>query len=72
MEDSIPKSKGEDQLDKNLAEQLEWIQLPEELDSLSNKYALDENKEISIGTFTMTAYSITTKKAYSSNQKDNL
>ena len=71
-EDGIPKSKEEDELDKNLAEQLEWIQLPEYLDSLSNKCAINEIEEMSIRTFATDAYGITIKKAYSGNAKDNL
>jgi len=51
---------------------LEWIQLSEDLDNSSNKHAINEIKEMFIGTFTTDAYGITTKKAYSGNVKDNL
>ena len=71
-EDGIPKSKEEDELDKDLAEQLEWIQLPEDLDSSSNKHAINEIKEMSVRTFATDAYGITTKKVCSGNAKDNL
>ena len=71
-EDGIPKSKEKDELDKNLAEQLEWIQLLDELNRSSNKHALDEIEEISVGTFATEAHGITTKKACNGNQKDIL
>ena len=71
-ENRIPKSKEEDELDKDLVEQLEWIQLPEDLDGNSNKRTLEEIEEMSVGTFATEAYRITTKKACNSNKKDNL
>ena len=58
-----PKSKEEDELDKDLADQLEWIQLPEELEEASNKRSLEEIEEILVGTFATAAYSIIAKKA---------
>ena len=69
---SIPKSKEEDELDKDLAKQLEWIQLPEDLESSSNKHAIDKIEEMSVRTFTTDPYGITTKKVCSRNIKDNL
>ena len=62
-EDRIPKSKEEDKLDKDLADQLEWIQLPEELEEASNKCFLEEIEEISVRTFATVAYGIIAKKA---------
>ena len=67
----MKKSKEEDQLNKNIAKQLEQIQLLEELDSSMNKCALDKSKEMSVETFTTKAHGITTKKGCNSNEKDN-
>ena len=46
-----PKRKEEDELDKDLAKQLEWIQLLEELDRASHKRTLNKIEEISVSTF---------------------
>ena len=63
-EDGILKSKEEDELDKDLAEQLEWIQLPEEIEGALNKRTLEEIEEMLVRTFTIEAYRITSKKTY--------
>ena len=47
---------------------MEWIQLPEEIEGALNKYALEEIEEMSVGTFAMEAYGITSKKACSSEK----
>ena len=45
-----------------MEEELDWIQLPEDLDRNSNKRALEEIKVISVGTFATAAYRVSPKK----------
>ena len=66
-ENDIPKSKEEDELDKDLAEELEWIQLPDELEGILNKRTLEEIDEISVDTFATDTYGISPKKVYNEN-----
>ena len=58
------------ELDKDLAEELDQIQLPKDLEDSSNKRALEEIKEISVGTFATIAYGILSKKACNSDKID--
>ena len=51
-------------MDKDLTEELNWIQLPKDLEGSSNKKALKEIKEILVGIFTTIVYRISSKKVY--------
>ena len=57
-------------MDKDLAEELDWIQLPDELESLFNKWVFYKVDETLVDTFATTAYGITSKKAYNSINMD--
>ena len=46
--------------------------MPEEIEGLSNKRALDEIEEISVGTFVTAAYRIISKKVCNSDKNDTL
>ena len=55
----------EKELDKDLEQQLDWVEI-EELDAMSttssNKYALEEVDEMSVDTFSTEAFEISAKK----------
>ena len=57
-------------MDKDLTEELNWIQLPKDLEGSSNKKALKEIKEILVGIFATAADRITTKKACNGDKID--
>ena len=59
-------------MDKDLAEQLELIELPEEMKGSSNKRALDEIKVMLVRIFAITAYGIILKKACNGEMNDTL
>ena len=69
-ENSIPKSIEEDELDKELAEELEQIQLPDDMETSSNKRALEEVEEMLVGTFATSAYRLSSKKSYNREKMD--
>ena len=66
----MPKSKEELELDNDLVEELDWIQLPEDLEGSSNKRSLNKIKEILAGTFATIAYRIITKKVCNGSKID--
>ena len=72
QEEGIPKSCEEVKLDKDLAIELDWIQLPEELEGSSNKRALEEIEEISVGLFATAAYGFILKKACNNDMMNTL
>ena len=57
-------------MDKDLTEELNWIQLPKDLEVSSNKKALKEIKEILVWIFTTIVYRISSKKVYNSDKID--
>ena len=70
MEKWNPKNLEKVELDKDLEEELDQIQLPENLDGNSNKRALEEIEVMSIGTFATAAYRVSSKKVYNDNRMD--